>query len=610
MPDGALYLRAEGLPLILYYHLLATLADCGSTRLFMTAPFISSTLVLAFSLLVGGCAINGSIPDPASTPAPAAIDAAPGEESIVYGQFSADTLYALLTAEIAGQRNRFDVALNNYLEQAVATRDTGIIERAMEISEFLGAHQQALDMALLWTEVAPNDPSALRSAALQLARAGQHKDAMHAMQQVLLLEDDTHFDLLALAALQADSATRQGLLENLRALLQRHPGDPQLGFAAALLLQEDQRPQEALALLEEHTREHRTSASVILQSRLYAGLGKQEQAITVLQQGVSEFPDDQRLRMLLARMLVSTEDYSGAIQHFRELARQNPDDSEIHLALALVELESGNTEAAITELLWLLEQDPENASTAYHLGQAYEQAGQMDKAFSTWQAIKAGDEYMPARLRITRLLLEQQRMEELATFMQNERNRHPQRALELYLLEIEALMSNHTEQAMQRVNEALAQFEMNINLLYTRAILSERLGDPAALETDLRSILQREPENAMALNALGYTLADRNERLEEALQLIEQAHKLKPEDPAIIDSLGWVHFRLGNIELAEELLRRAFAAFPDPEVAAHLGEVLWQQGKHREARTIWNEAAEDADDTSLIDATRERLKAN
>ena len=576
----------------------------------MTAPFISSTLVLAFSLLVGGCAINGSIPDPASTPAPAAIDAAPGEESIVYGQFSADTLYALLTAEIAGQRNRFDVALNNYLEQAVATRDTGIIERAMEISEFLGAHQQALDMALLWTEVAPNDPSALRSAALQLARAGQHKDAMHAMQQVLLLEDDTHFDLLALAALQADSATRQGLLENLRALLQRHPGDPQLGFAAALLLQEDQRPQEALALLEEHTREHRTSASVILQSRLYAGLGKQEQAITVLQQGVSEFPDDQRLRMLLARMLVSTEDYSGAIQHFRELARQNPDDSEIHLALALVELESGNTEAAITELLWLLEQDPENASTAYHLGQAYEQAGQMDKAFSTWQTIKAGDEYMPARLRITRLLLEQQRMEELATFMQNERNRHPQRALELYLLEIEALMSNHTEQAMQRVNEALAQFEMNINLLYTRAILSERLGDPAALETDLRSILQREPENAMALNALGYTLADRNERLEEALQLIEQAHKLKPEDPAIIDSLGWVHFRLGNIELAEELLRRAFAAFPDPEVAAHLGEVLWQQGKHREARTIWNEAAEDADDTSLIDATRERLKAN
>ena len=576
----------------------------------MTAPLISTTLVLAFSLLISGCAINGSAPEPGAARAPAVTGAAPSEEPIVYGQFPADTLYALLAAEIAGQRNRFDIALNNYLEQAMTTRDTGIIERAMEISEFLGAHQQALDMALLWTEVAPNDPSALRSAALQLARAGQHNDAMHAMQQVLLLEDDTHFDLLALAALQADRATRQSLLENLQALLQRHPGNPQLSFAAALLLQEDQRAEEALELLEKHTREHRTSASVMLQSRLHAGLGEQEQAISILQQGVSEFPDDHRLRMLLARMLVNTEDYPGAIKHFRELARQNPDDSEIHLALALVELESGDTEAAIAELHWLLEQDPENASTAYHLGHAYEQAGKMDEAFSAWQSIKAGDEYMPARLRITRLLLEQQRIDELTTFMQNERNRHPQRARELYLLEIEALMSDHTEQAMQRTNEALAEFELNSNLLYIRAILSERLGDPAALEEDLRSILQREPENTMALNALGYTLADRNERLDEARQLIERAHTLKPEDPAIIDSLGWVHYRLGNIALAEDLLRRAFAAFPDPEVGAHLGEVLWQQGKHQEARNIWNEAAEDADDTSLIDATRKRLKAN
>lgn len=576
----------------------------------MTAPLTTSTITLALCLLISGCAMTGSGQEPSPLPPTAATEPALNTEPVAYAPFPAETLYALLAAEIAGQRNRFDFALNNYLEQATATRDTGIIERAMEISEFLGAHQQALDMALLWTEVAPDDPTALRSAALQLARAGHHEDAMQAMQQVLLLEDDTHFDLLALAALQADSETRQGLLENLLDLLSRYPDNPQLSFAAALLLQEDQRPEEALAILQEHTRERRSSASVMLQSRLHAGLGEQEQAISILQQGVSEFPDDPRLRLLLARMLVSTDDYPGAIEHFRELARQNPDDSEMQLALALIELESGDTEAAIAELQQLLDQDPENTSAAYHLGQAHEQAGQTEQAFSVWQGIKAGDEYLPARLRITRLLLEQQRMDELATFMQNERNRHPQRALELYLVEIEALMPGHTEQAMQRTDEALAEFELNTNLLYTRAILSERLGDPAALEADLRSILQREPDNSMALNALGYTLADRNERLDEALQLIEQAHTLKPEDPAIIDSLGWVHYRLGNIELAEELLRRAFAAFPDPEVGAHLGEVLWQQGKHREAREVWNEAARDADDTSLIDTTRERLKAN
>lgn len=576
----------------------------------MTAPFSTSTLVLAFSLLIGGCAATGSGPTPTDT-APAAIaEPAAAEEPIVHGQFPADTLFALLAAEIAGQRNRFDIALSNYLEQAERTRDAGVIQRAMEISEFLGAHQQALDMALLWVEVAPDNPDALRSAALQLARAGQHDDAMQIMQQVLTLEDDTHFDLLALAALQADSATRQGLLENLLALLQRHPDNPQLSFAAALLLQEEQRTEEALELLENHTRINRSTASVMLQSRLHAGRGDLEQAITVLEQGVDEFPDDHRMRLLLARMLVNTEDYAGATQHFRELARQNPDDTDLHLALALVELESGDTEAAISELHGLLEQDPENTAVTFHLGQAYEQAGQMDEALDAWRSIRAGDEYLPSRLHMTRILMEQQRIDDLMLMMQEERNRHPQRALELYQLEIEALMPAHTEQALQRTNEGLAQFELNTNLLYTRAILSERLGDSAGLERDLRSILQREPENAMALNALGYTLADRNERLDEALRLIEQAHSLKPEDPAILDSLGWVHYRLGNTELAEDLLRRAFAAFPDPEVGAHLGEVLWQQGKHREARRVWNEAAEGASDRSLIDATRTRLEAH
>jgi len=606
---NGLHLRTVGLQLILYHHLSATAADSGATRLFMTPSFTSCTLVLALGLLISGCAATG--PQSTATPAAPAVVAPPAsEEPVAYGQFSADTLYALLAAEIGGQRNRFDLALNNYLEQAVVTRDAGIIERAMEIAEFLGAHKQALDMALLWIEVEPDDPDALRAAALQLARAGQHRDAMRIMQQVLQLQDDTHFDLLALAALQTDSDTRQGLLETLMELLQRYPDNPQLSFAAALLLQEDQRTEEALALLQKHTRHNRSTASVMLQSRLHAGLDELDQAIEVLRQGVEEFPEDHRLRLLLARMLVNAENHSEAIVHFRELARQNPDDDEMHLALALIELDSGNVDAAILELQQLVDVDPGNTAAAFHLGHAFERAGRTDEAITSWQSIRVGDEYLPSRLRISRLLIEQQRLDELSALMRDERSRNPQRARELYLLEIETLMPTQTQQALQLTNEALTEFELNTNLLYTRAILSERLGDPAAAEADLRSILQREPDNSMALNALGYTLADRNERLDEALLLIERAHKLKPEDPAILDSLGWVHYRLGNLELAEELLSRAFAAFPDAEVGAHLGEVLWQQGKQREARQVWDDAAEGADDTSLIDATRERLKAH
>lgn len=575
----------------------------------MTVPRTSLIPLLALGLLLGGCATSGQLPEAPSAPSAALI--APATQAPAnYGQFPTETLYALLAAEIAGQRNRFDIALANYLEQAVATRDAGIIERAMEISEFLGARQQALDMSLLWIEVEPDNPDALRAAALQLARAGQHDDALQIMQQVLQLEDDTHFDLLALAALQADSETRQGLLDNLLDLLDQHPDNPQLSFAAALLLQEEQRSDDALQLLEKHTRHNRSTASVMLQSRLYAGRGETGKAVTILREGVAEFPDDHRLRLLLARMLVNTEDFPGAIEHFRELVRQNPDDEEMQLALALIEMEAGETDSAIAGLQLLLDQDPDNTSAALHLGQALEQAGRTDQAIATWQSINVGDEYLPSRLRISRLLVNEQRFDELAAFMRDERNRQPQRARELYLVEIETLMPADAALAKQRTDQALEHFEQDTGLLYTRAILSEQLGDPAGLETDLRTILQREPENAMALNALGYTLADRNERLDEALLLIEHAHRLKPEDPAILDSLGWVHYRLGNLELAEELLRRAYAPFPDAEVAAHLGEVLWQQGKQREARRLWDEAAAQAEDSSPIDATRERLKAN
>lgn len=605
---GILHLHTVGLPLILYHHLQAIPADSGSKRLSMTAPRLP-TLALAIGMLLGGCAATG--PTSESAPTPSAPEAPPAaEEQIQYGQFSADTLFALLTAEIAGQRNRFDIALNNYLEQAVVTRDAGIIERAMEISEFLGARQQALEMAQLWMEVSPDDPDALRAAALQLARAGQHDDALQVMQRVLELDDDTHFDLLALASLQADSETRAGLLNNLMALLQRHPDNPQLSFAAALLLQEEQRTEEALQLLRKHSGDNPSAASIMLQSRLLAGSGDMKQAISVLQGGVSRFPEDHRLRLLLARMLVNTEDYPEAARHFRELSRQNPEDPEIQLALALIEMESGDHQAAIAELESLLELDPDNSSARYHLGQALALSGQTDAAIEAWRAIRAGEEFLPSRRRMTQLLVEQNRVGELAQLMQDERARYPQQGLELYLLEIEALAPGDPERAMQLSNEALSQFEDSSSLLYTRALLAERLGKPAGLEADLQRILDLEPDNAMALNALGYTLADRNQRLDEALEMIEKAHRLRPEDPAILDSLGWVHYRLGNLELAEELLRRAYAAFPDAEVGAHLGEVLWQLGKHREARDVWDEAAADAEDSSLIDATRERLKAN
>ncbi|MBQ0741732.1 MAG: tetratricopeptide repeat protein [Pseudomonas sp.] len=575
------------------------------------AVFQRPLLSFGLGLILTGCAATGTSPTaPELAPAAQTEEIKAPEAPVVYGNFRKDTLYDLLTAEIAGQRNRYDVALGNYLLQAEQTRDPGVVERAMRVAEFLGAQRPALDMAILWTEVDPQNADAFRSAALHLARAGQHEEAMQAMQTVLAMQGETHFDFLALAAAQSDGETRKALLHSIERLVAENPDNAQLIFANALLLQQDEREDEALALLEANPEAASAPPALMLHSRLLAAKGQTNDAISLLQEGLRQSPDDSRMRLLLARLLVSEGELDAAGAQFTLLTQHNPDDQDLLLSLALINLEGEQFEAAAQHFERLLEIDPENATARYHLGIAYQGLGRPDDALRAWQGVQGESEFLTSRLRISQLLTDQGRTDELGKTLAADRAARPDLALQLYLIEIESLAPSKPALAMQRVNEALQQYEFDSSLLYTRAMLAEKLGQPDQLEVDLRTIIEREPDNAMALNALGYTLADRNERLDEALQMIEQAALLNPDDPAITDSLGWVHYRLGNLDLAESYLRKAYTAYPDTEVAAHLGEVLWAQGKQREARKIWDEALKTDPENDLIPSIRQRLESN
>ena len=584
--------------------------------------FSASTLpaLLAAGLLLSGCS-SLSQPDapaaPAKPPTSSETDST-ADTPVTYGRFQQDTLYELLSAEIAGQRNRFDLALDNYLRQARSTRDAGISERALRvaefrsggrlIAEFLGNEPAALEMARLWVEVAPQDPEALRSAAIHLARTGRHEQAMDMMQRALELHGETHFDFLALAAADTDATTRNALLDSLERMNDRFPDNTQLVFARALLLQQANRNAEALALLEEHPHTDEAPPAILLHSRLVAEQDIEE-ATEILYRGLESFPDDTRLRLMLARTLVSEGNFADARTQYAKLARDNPDEPDLQLSLGLIELELGQASDAVIHLQNTLQLAPGNNTARYHLGNAYLAADRPDDALLTWQSIDSGTELLTSRVQMARLLLEQDRIAALQAQLQQDRDQHPQHGLALFQIEIEALLPNHPELAIQQANTALQAYPNDSNLLYSRAMLHEMLGNPRGLEEDLGNIIAREPDNAMALNALGYTLADRNERLDEALALIKRAAALDPSDPAIQDSLGWVYYRLGNLDRAEALLREAYAAYPDQEVAAHLGEVLWRQGKEREARKIWREALEHSPDSQLIPATRDRLEA-
>lgn len=563
-------------------------------------------LLTAFAFLSGCQTFAPSEPD--GTPPVQEADQIIQPEPSEYGSFSQETLFALLTAELAGQRNRFDIALGNYVQQAQVTGDAGVAERAFRIAEYLGAEQPALESALIWARNAPDNIDAQRAAAVQLARDGRYDESMTYMEQVLQRQGDTHFDFLALSAAETDPDTRAGLLQGFDRLLAKNPDNSQLLFGKAILLQQDGRAEEALELLEDSAASSNEVSPILLRARLLQSLGRGDEALPLLQKGIRKNPDDKRLRLTYARQLVEQDRLDDAKGEFSKLVHENPNDDDLRFSLALVCLEAEAWEEAIVYLEELVERRSHVDAAHYNLGRAYEALNDSDSALQEYALVGPSNDYLPAQQRQTELLITQQRGEEASARLAQARDAQPDYAIQLYLIEAEGLSnSGQIEPAWKTISEGLEQYPNDLNLLYTRAMLAEKRDDLPQLETDLRYIIEREPEHAMALNALGYTLADRTTRYEEARELIAKAHQLNPDDPAILDSLGWVNYRLGNLDEAERLLRRALKKFPDHEVAAHLGEVLWAQGKQREARSVWREALSATPDSSILRDTLLRL---
>ena len=562
-------------------------------------------MLLAFVFL-SGC--QASAPVSTDGPPPVADSTAAPENPKVYSSFSEETIFSLLSAELAGQRNRYDIALDNYVTQAINTQDPGISERAFRIAEYLGADQAALDSALIWARNAPEDLEAQRAAAIQLARSGRYDDSMVYMEKVLQGQGDTHFDFLALSAADTDQDTRDGLMNSFDRLLQRHPNNGQLIFGKALLLQQNGDSQGALSLLEKNPPEAGEVAPILLRARLLQSLNRGDEALPLMEKSIRQYPDDKRLRLTYARLLVEQDRMDDAKTEFSSLVQQYPDDDELRYSLALVCLEAKAWEEAKGYLEDLIARDSHVDSAHLNLGRIAEERSDPQGALIEYAQVTPGSEYLPAQLRQADILMENGRSVEAQNRLAKERDEQPDYAIQLYLIEVETLAANkHEDRAWSVLDKALKQYPDDLNLLYTRAMQAEKRNDLAQMERDLRQIIKRDPDNAMALNALGYTLSDRTTRYDEAKTLIEQAHQLSPEDPAVLDSLGWVNFRLGNLDEAERYLRQALERFPDQEVAAHLGEVLWAKGKQREAKQIWAKFLKEQPDSPILRSTIKRL---
>ena len=564
--------------------------------------------LLAGGFILAGCAAHPTHqPEPAATEPVAEAPAAPAPE-IKARPFPADSFYDLLVAEFALRRGDYELALNNYLQQARATHDSGVISRTARLAEFLKADRAALDAAQLWVSQEPDDMEAQFTLASELAKAGRPLEAMAPMTKVLDAGTKANFAVIAAAALQQPEAVQTQLLDQFNALLATHKDNVELMTGKALLLQQRGQKDEALALVRKvlDIAPDETHA-IIIEAKLLEEMGRSSEAFARLQQTVDQNPYNRRLRLQYARLLTQS-DMDKAREQFAILVAQSPGDGDMLLSLALVSKETGAIDDAELYFRKLLTMNQHTSEAHFYLGQIAEQRGDRDGAIKEYADIPPGPNFFVALGRIIELHIAANNPEAARQYLHDLRERYPQHAVRLYLTEAELLMQLKDYQAgTQLLTEALKKYPAQPNLLYSRSTFSERRHDLPLLEKDLRAILNKDPDNAVALNALGYALADQTKRYDEAHALIQKALAQKPDDPAIMDSMGWVEYRLGNLQDAREWLEKAYAAYPDPEVAAHLGEVLWQAGSEKRALDILQKALQDAPENEIVRAALKRF---
>ncbi|MFP4279868.1 MAG: tetratricopeptide repeat protein [Halochromatium sp.] len=510
---------------------------------------------------------------------------------------SSDLIYAVLVAEVALQRGDYAAAFEYFLRAAELAREPRLAERAVR-SALNAKRSTAARRALeLWTELEPDAPKAHQLAAFLALEAGDEEQALAALERVIELAGVPGQGYLQAAQILGrlpDPADRLRVMRTLVETLDAED-DADAQFALATLAAAADNDAAAMELAERAAelrpgwREPR-----LFLVRLLVRRERIEQAQTRLDRYLAEAPADRELMLMKAQLHMDAEEPEQALAVFDELLEEDPERPDVLMAAAVLALETRELDKARDHLeaLQRLEQRPHDV--AFLLGQVEEQAGNHDDALAYYAQVR-GQNRTSAQVRIASLYAEEGKIERARELLQQLRDRSPGQAVTLYLIEAELLRAQELDRrALEVYDEALEEHPDNADLLYARAMLAVAMDDVAMLERDLRRILVDDPDHVDALNALGYTLADRTDRLDAALAFIERALQLRPEDPAILDSMGWVLYRKGQPESAEDYLRRALAHGFDAEIAAHLGEVLWSLGRREEAREVWGHALDEA----------------
>ncbi|MFK7829125.1 MAG: tetratricopeptide repeat protein [Congregibacter sp.] len=519
-----------------------------------------------------------------------------------------NSVYPLLLAEFALRRRDFDTALNVYLQQADVLRDPAVSAHATHLAQYLRREREAFRAVRLWVELEPDNVEANGTLATLLARQGRNREALPHLAMVARSGEAAKFPVLLNRFKALSPKEQQALDDSVQALLDGDLSDNvALLLTHALMAEEVGKPAVVEARLAPvFELQPYQQQALILEAKLRLAQGAKN-PLRRIEEALEADATRSQLRLQYARLLAG-QDMSAAREQFEILSAEAPQNADLLFSLALLNQELNDPTAAKAYLRQVLQSDKRTDEAHYLLGQLTLRDGDTNEALQLFQQVGDGPELIKATVSIAQLHLAAGREQELGDYMDRLRESYPPRREQLFAVEANLLGdSGNDSRGLEVLSRAIGEFPNSDNLLYARSVLFERQGDIPSAEGDLRTILNRDPKNATAMNALGYTLANRTERYAEARLLIEQALRLSPNEPAILDSMGWVLFRQGELERAIQFLTRAYTSFPDPEVAAHLGEVLWMHGDTNGAMIVWRAAINKNPQHLVLNATLDRL---
>jgi len=575
--------------------------------------YLRACMIAAFAFVIAGCAQTPLQPEADVVESTEAQPVAEAEEEPRFPdvELTSELIYDLMLAEVARQNEHPDIATEALSRAAFATRDPRVVARATASALHAGDFPQALDMARLWVTIEPESNAANDSLAQILVALDRSDEARELfVQMIRKAEPDVASAYRRIAEMMARQKQTEGLLPVMDELIGLHPDVAEAHFAKALLANRmrkldivDQSLDEALRL-----RPDWEDAALAKVSNL-ASENKNDKVRNFSEQFLRDNSAANAFRMNYARWLLDQDEVSPALVQFAEVVEREPDNADALYAAGLLSIEEEDYRAATRFLERHLEQRPQHDQTRLYLGQVASEREQYEKAESWLKKVSSDEHYFDAQVRIGGVVAASGDVDGALDHLQNISWINEEQQVRLILAREEVLReAKRLPDAKNVLDDALQQLPENTDLLYARGLVAAQLKLVDVHERDLRKLIEQDPENAHAYNALGYTLADLTDRHQEAFDLITKALELRPDDPFIMDSMGWVQYRLGNHELAIDYLERAFALREDAEIAAHLGELFWVSGERRRAETVWKKGLKSAPDNEVLLGTIRKLK--